>query len=117
MEIDLRLPPWEKPKPETFPKRDPLAFMLPLYDAYAGPVRRQTTQDSTLNPILKDLTELPENVLLVVPGIDILVHEQLTFIERLQRESSADGPGEQRRFEAIVFEKGFHGWLERESQL
>ena len=87
---------------------------MPLFDAYAGPVREQTTDDSTLNPILENIDDIPENVLFVVGGIDILVHEQLTFIERLQRESHSKGQNSERKFEAIVFDKGFHGWLDRE---
>lgn len=86
--------------------------MLPLYDAYAGPVRERTMTDIKLNPILRELNELPQNVLLIVPGIDICVHEQLTFIERIRNEQEAKDPNEGRRFEAMVFEKGFHGWLE-----
>ena len=51
---------------------------------------------------------------MVLAGIDILAHEELTFIERLRREAHDKGIRNEMRFEAMVFEKGFHGWLERE---
>lgn len=85
---------------------------MPLFDAYAGPTREQTRDDPRLNPILKDLRDLPEDLLLIVPAIDILVHEQLAFIQRLRQEQRSREVDQERTFEAIVFDKGFHGWLE-----
>lgn len=111
-QVDLRLPPWEKPKSGDYPKNDPFAFLRPLYDAYAGPPRAHTKDDSRLNPILKPFDEIPANILLIIPLIDILVKEQLTLIERLKNERDARGDASSRRFETIIFEKGFHGWLE-----
>ena len=111
-QVDFRLPPWEKPKSGNFPKKDPFAFLLPLYDAYAGPAREQTKDDSRLNPILKPFDETPANILFIIPFIDILVKEQLTMIDRLKSEQEARGEDSSRRFETIIFEKGFHGWLE-----
>ena len=70
-------------------------------------------EDATLNPILKPLDETPDSVLFVVALIDILVKEQLTMIERLKKDVETQGSASSRRFETIVFEKGFHGWLER----
>ena len=87
---------------------------MPLFDAYASPVRQQATSDPRLHPILKDTADLPRDILLIVAGIDILAHEQLAFIERLRGEPHADEASAERKFEAIVFDKGFHGWLERE---
>lgn len=116
LQVDFRIPPWQKPKPENFPEKDPLSWMQPLFDAYAGgseSLQLRRKDDARLSPILKPLDELPENVLLVVAAIDILVHEQLTFIDRLNRDVEANGEGDRRVFESIVFEKGFHGWLER----
>ncbi len=52
-------------------------------------------------------------MLLVVPGIDILVHEQSTFVERLNEEKVKDPKHAGRRIEKLYMEKGFHGWLER----
>jgi hypothetical protein len=86
--------------------------LLPLYDAYAGPAREHTKDDPRLNPILKPFEETPTNILFIIPLIDILVKEQLTLIERLKSEQDARGGASSRRFETIIFEKGFHGWLE-----
>jgi hypothetical protein len=61
---------------------------------------------------LKPLDELPANVFFIVAGIDIVAHEQLTFIERVKREL-AERNDTSRKFEAMVFDKGFHGWLSR----
>jgi hypothetical protein len=59
---------------------------------------------------LKPLDELPTNVFFIVAGIDIVAHEQLTFIERVKRELE-ERNDTTRKFEAMVFDKGFHGWL------
>ncbi|KAK3697123.1 hypothetical protein LTR37_017619 [Vermiconidia calcicola] len=115
--VDFRIPPWKKPKPENFPKQDPSSFLMPLFDAYAGPVRDRTQDDFRLNPILKDVDELPQHILLIVAGIDILAHEELTFLERIRNERRARGQDERRRFDALVFDEGFHGWLELPSSL
>ncbi len=111
--IDLRLKPDEKPKPESFPAKDPLSFMLPLFDSYAGPVRDKERDNVRMSPILARLEDLPENMLLVIPGIDILVHEQTMFVDRLNEEKSKDPRQSSRRIEKLYLEKGFHGWLER----
>lgn len=113
-QMDLRLKPEQKPKPENFPTTDPLAFALPLFDAYAGPVRAETLEDLRLNPILKDIDDIPKNVLLICAGIDILLHEQLTFMERIREDAKSRNVDQDRKFESMVFDKGFHGWLERE---
>ncbi|KIW05571.1 uncharacterized protein PV09_03446 [Verruconis gallopava] len=111
--VDLRLKPVDKPRPDNFPKRDPMAVFLPLYDAYAGPVRAENMENPRLSPILSDVGRLPERMLLIVPAIDILVHEQLTFVERVQRELVENGLDKQgRSCEAHVVEGAFHGWLE-----
>lgn len=113
-QIDFRAPPWEKPKPLNFPTKDPLRFLMPLFDAYAGPVRERTGTDERLNIIFKDIDEIPRNVLFIVAGIDIVAHEALTFIENVKSELQTRNGGGDRRLEAMVFDKGFHGWLERE---
>lgn len=54
-------------------------------------------------------------MLLVVPSIDILVHEQTEFVKRVQREvreAEEAGTGGRRRIEMKFMEGGFHGWLE-----
>ncbi|KAF2269158.1 alpha/beta-hydrolase [Lojkania enalia] len=109
--LDFRIKPEDKPKPSNFPAKDPLAFLVPLFDAYAGPARMQNLTNPRLNPIIADKNSLPRNVLLIVAGIDILMYEQLAFVERVRRECEEEGDTE-RRVEAKVFEKGFHGWIE-----
>lgn len=113
--VDFRIPPWKKPRPPNFPKTDPLFWLEPLFDSYAGgseSLQALRKHDSRLSPILKDASELPRHILFIVGAIDILLHEQLTFIERLKRDvESADANGT-RVIESIVFDNGFHGWLE-----
>jgi hypothetical protein len=106
--------PEEKPRPEDFPKHDPAAVLFPLIDAYGASGRTHHSNDPRLRPILAQLNTLPNDILLIVPSIDILVHEQLTFVERLEKDI-AQNPIERergRRVEALVIEKGFHGWIE-----
>ncbi|KAE8149083.1 hypothetical protein BDV25DRAFT_130646 [Aspergillus avenaceus] len=86
--VDLRLPPWEKPKPARFPKTDPLAWVLPLMDAYAGPEREKYRENMLFHPILADIRLLPRRMLFVTAGIDILLHEQTVFVSRLKEEST-----------------------------
>jgi hypothetical protein len=50
-------------------------------------------------------------MLFIVAGIDILMHEQLNFVERIRKEAEAEGDTD-RSAEARVWDKGFHGWLE-----
>jgi hypothetical protein len=109
--IDLRLKPEQKPRPPTFPENDPTAVLLPLYDLYAGSSRAQHLNNPRLNPVLAARETLPERILLVVPGVDILVAEQTAFAERVNGEDRA-GRREKPRVELIMDEKGFHGYLE-----
>ena len=56
---------------------------------------------------------------MIVPKIDILVHEQESFIKRVQMEidaqQSSESPKvEKRSIRGVFFEKVFHGWLECE---
>ncbi len=39
-----------------------------------------------------------------------MAREQLAFVEHLKQDLKKQ-PGVDRKFQAIVFEKGFHGWL------
>jgi acetyl esterase/lipase len=112
--VDQRLSPAEKPKPAGFPAKDPLAFLLPLFDSYPAPSRPENMNNPRLSPIVADIETLPESILMVVPGVDILVHEQLTFIQRLKKEGGRDAKGAERRFQTLYDEKGFHGYLEGE---
>ncbi|KAE8554969.1 hypothetical protein EYB25_003516 [Talaromyces marneffei] len=104
--VDFRLPPWLKPKPPGYPEKDPLAFLQPLFDAYAGPNR---------------------NMLFIIGGVDILRNETTTMTERLQAEAEAinqsrqvsktterpDGTAVVVRTD--VYEGQIHGWLEMPS--
>ncbi|KAF2835185.1 alpha/beta-hydrolase [Patellaria atrata CBS 101060] len=111
--VDLRVPPEKKPVPPGYPKIDPLRFLLPLYDSYAGQGNPREVTDSRLHPILADVETLPRNMLFIIPTIDIPLHEQLTFVERMKADLHKKGVKEtERKVESIIFEKGFHGWLE-----
>jgi acetyl esterase/lipase len=109
--VDFRLRPEEKPKPLDFPKKDPTAFLLPLFDSYAGPARRDNLENPRLNTIIADKGMLPNDMFFVAAGIDILLHEQLNFVQRVKDELQSERNDEQ-RIEVLVEEKGFHGWLE-----
>ncbi|KAL8637965.1 MAG: hypothetical protein Q9226_009048 [Calogaya cf. arnoldii] len=115
--MDNRLPPWEKRKPPGFPSFDPMNFILPLFDAYAGPGRVRDIKDARLHPTLAPFHDLPSNMLFVIPTIDFLMYEQLEMVERLQAEAAEEDkkkmPDEAtRRIEKMVFEGQWHGWLE-----
>ncbi|KEY70457.1 hypothetical protein S7711_08833 [Stachybotrys chartarum IBT 7711] len=106
--VDLRLPPWLKPKGPGFPEKDPSAVLLPLYDAYAAPAREAHREDARMNPTLARRETLPPRILLVVPAMDILVDELQTFAARVNTEDGEDGG----RVEVLYEEKAFHGYLE-----
>ncbi|KFY22350.1 hypothetical protein V491_02824 [Pseudogymnoascus sp. VKM F-3775] len=114
---DLRLSPGEKPKPAGMPAKDPLAFLQPLFDSYAASARAENTKNPRFSPIVADVENLPENILMVIPGIDILAYEQMTFIQRLKEDGAKDAKGADRRFEMLYDEKGFHGYLEVPSSI
>lgn len=115
--MDLRLKPIEKPRPENFPKRDPASFLLPLMDSYAAAARAQNMDNPRFSPIVSSVETLPEHMLLVVAGIDILVHEQLTFVERLKNDVAKSPKNASRRIEALYIDKGFHGYLSCKSHM
>ncbi|KAF7548667.1 hypothetical protein G7Z17_g6895 [Cylindrodendrum hubeiense] len=110
--VDLRLKPEDKPRPANFPKRDPAAVLLPLFDAYASQARANHLNDPRLSPVLAKRETLPERMLLVIPAIDIVVVEQMAFVERVNSEDEQNG--ETPRVEVLYEEEGFHGYLERE---
>lgn len=112
LKVDLSIPPREKPKPPGFPTKDPTEVLLPLYDAYASGCVANRHSDSRLSPISRSAESLPRKLLLIVPAIDILLQEQLSFVERLNREAKNDGTEDGELAKAMVFDKGFHGWLE-----
>lgn len=112
--VDLRLRPDEKPKSGNFPETDPLAVLIPLYDAYAAPARQEHMNNPRLSPTLAARETLPERMLMIVPEIDIIVVEQLAFAERINGEDERAGRTDKPRIE-IMYEKDlFHGFLEGE---
>lgn len=114
-QIDLKIPPEQKPKSGNFPKKDPMAFLIPLYDSYAAPSRAENQENPRMSPIVSAIETLPERMLLIIPGIDIIVHEQLAFVERVKKEIQERGLDKKGRMcEAKVVDDAFHGWLERE---
>ncbi|KAK2038017.1 hypothetical protein LZ31DRAFT_559972 [Colletotrichum somersetense] len=71
--IDLRLRPEDKLRPANFPKRDAMTSMQPLYDSYAAPPKAKDLDIPRMSPFLASEEAVPERMLLVVAGIDILV--------------------------------------------
>ncbi|KAL8753855.1 MAG: hypothetical protein Q9184_005295 [Pyrenodesmia sp. 2 TL-2023] len=110
--VDLRLPPEKKRKPPKMPGFDALWFLLPLFDAYAGPKRFQHMEDARFNPMLASLRKLPKDMLFVIPTVDFLLYEQMEMVERLQQEIEATQQKEERTVERALFEGQFHGWAE-----
>jgi hypothetical protein len=87
---------------------------MPLFDAYAQPARAENMDNPRFAPILSGIDQLPVDMLLIIAGIDILAHEQLTFLERIKRDVADRGEDGKRRIKGKVYDKGFHGWLECE---
>ena len=89
--------------------------MQPLYDSYAVTTRPASNADPRCNPIIADVEKLPDRVLMVIPPVDILVHEQVTFVERVTGDIATlrtEGKGEGRELEVVMPEGAFHAWLE-----
>lgn len=105
--LDFRQSPGKKPRPPGFPTFDPLSFLVPLFDVYAGTAREKNMCDGRLHSVLAPVECLPDDVLIVAAGIDILLYEALVFVERLKGGSSE-------RVECMLVEKGFHGFVECE---
>ncbi|KAH8719561.1 Alpha/Beta hydrolase protein [Phaeosphaeriaceae sp. PMI808] len=97
--LTFRVRPGDKVKPEGFP-RDPLSFLAPLYDVYAGAERARNWGDARLHTLLAERESLPEDVLVIAAGIDVLYAEAVEFKERMGN------------VEMMVVENGFHGFLE-----
>lgn len=115
--IEMRLTPSEKPRPEGFPKSEPLRVLYPLFDAYAAAARAKHLDDPRLSPVLSNRENLPDRMLLIIAGMDIVVDEQLAFARRINEEDAAAGPREKRRVETMVVEGMPHGYIERECRL
>lgn len=103
--LDFRQSPDEKPRPVGYPTFDPLAFLVKLFDVYAGVERDKNICDARLHSALAPVEAFPDDVLIVAAGIDILLHEALVFVERVKSD-------EGKRVECMVVEKGFHGFVE-----
>ncbi|CAO2654397.1 Nn.00g111300.m01.CDS01 [Neocucurbitaria sp. VM-36] len=109
--VDLSIRPEDKPKPPGYPTSDPLSFLMPMYDVYAGTNRGRHAKDARLHPTLMAKEDLPRKMLFVVAGIDILANEQISMVERVRKE--VEDSGEAKRVVEVMFvENGFHGFLE-----
>lgn len=106
--VDIRVPPWEKPKPPGFPTSNPIAFLEPVFDSYAGPLRPKHIADPRLNIIIAPASELPRDILFIIPEMDILLREETQLVERLKKETE----GSDRRIEAVFYEGELHGFPE-----
>ncbi|RDW65813.1 putative lipase/esterase family protein [Aspergillus mulundensis] len=104
--VDFRIPPWDKPIPKGFPEKDPLSFLQPLFDTYAGPNRARDISNPLLHPTLADIRTLPQNMLFIVGEKDILHDETVTMTERLQYEA------ERVNLENGVVERSRGSWSE-----
>ncbi|KAK5679994.1 hypothetical protein LTS10_007942 [Elasticomyces elasticus] len=103
--VDLRVLPWHKRKPKRFPKYDVTFLLQPLFDLYASQAREVGhTQNPRLSPILADPEKLPDDILMIVPTMDVLLDEQLTFAEKLRQCRS-------KRLDVRLFEEQLHGFI------
>lgn len=95
-------------------------------DAYAGPERVKNIANPLLHPILADIEDLPHNMMIVGGKVDILLHEQMTFVKRLEEEvnviqrkakTSVNVRGDpshgEYHFQSEFCDNQIHGWLER----
>ncbi|CEJ91458.1 hypothetical protein VHEMI07168 [[Torrubiella] hemipterigena] len=108
--VDLRLNPNDKPTPEGFPTTNPLAILVPLFDAYAAPARVKHIDDPRLSPILAKRETLPPRMLLTIAGMDILVAEQMELAERVNAEDVKNG--QEPRVETMLVPGMMHGYIE-----
>ncbi|KAF6835346.1 lipase esterase family [Colletotrichum plurivorum] len=96
---------------QRVPASGPYVILLPLYGSYAAPAKAENWEDPRMSPCLAREESLQERMLLVVAAIDITVHEQLTFVERVKRERDEQGK-DGGSVEAPHVEDAFHGCLE-----
>ena len=108
--VDLCTRPRDKFRPVGFPIWDPVAFLEPLFDAYAGTERERNEDDERCHPTLAKREQLPPRLLFLCAGIDILIHGQQVMVEKLRRERKI---GEEGEVEMMVVKSGFHGFVER----
>ncbi|KAK3639741.1 hypothetical protein LTR56_012318 [Elasticomyces elasticus] len=104
--VDLRIPPWQKRKPAGFPRFDITFPLQTLFDLYASQAREAGyAEDPRLSPTLADPGELPDDILMIVPTLDILLDEQLAFAEKLRQ-------CEDKGVELKLFEGQLHGFID-----
>lgn len=108
--VDLRRSPNDKPRPEGFPKTDPLAVLVPLFDAYAAPARIKHIDDPRLSPAVAKRETLPPRMLLTIAGMDILVAEQMELADRINAEDVRDGC--EPRVETMLVPGMIHGYIQ-----
>lgn len=113
--MEQRISPAEKPIPDSMPKYDPLRCMIPLFDAYGVQSRASHYDDPRLSPILAHRETLPDRILMMIAGVDILLEEQTAFAQRINADDERDGHSSGPRIEAVVEPECFHGWLEGKS--
>lgn len=93
---------------------------MPLFNSYAALAPPGHKDDPRLHPALAKLETLPRDLLLVIPQIDILLHEQLAFVQRLKAEiEDAEHAGAERaeavkgrRVESVLYKNMFHAGME-----
>jgi hypothetical protein len=95
------------------PKSNPTNILLPLMDAYGASGRVNNFNDPRFSPSVAKVETLPLDIIMLIPSIDILVAEQLTFAERVKDEIAKDPKYQGRKMEALFLEGGFHGFFER----
>lgn len=106
--IDLRLTPADKPRPEGFPRSEPLKVLYPLFDAYVTPARAANMHNPRLHPALAKPETLPERISMIIAGMDIVKHEQEVFAKRINEQNGSE------RVETMVMDGMMHGYMERE---
>ena len=71
-----------------------------------------------LHPTLASSEDLPDAILFIIPTVDFLLYEQLDMVERLRTEIPQEidvalQSLKKRRYEKLMFDGQWHGWLER----
>lgn len=117
--VDQRVSPWQKQRPEKMPSpnSDPMRWLMPLFDSYPSKARRDHLDDPRLSPVLAKRETMPDRMLMVIPMVDILVAEQIEFVQSMREQhvkSGRDSDGDEEWLQVVEEEEAFHGYLERE---
>jgi acetyl esterase/lipase len=120
--VDQRISPWQKPRPEKMPspKSDPMRWLMPLFDSYPAKARKNHLDDPRLSPVLAKRETMPDRMLMVIPMVDILVAEQMEFVQSMREQHGKSGrssDGNEEWLQVVEEEDAFHGYLEREFQM